>query len=123
MKFFKLIPYYITWHYTGGIIGLGRIWDNYLWFITEYFSIGVLTKSFFKPYVQLQDEIYVGYESSFVTFIMSVVGVVLRFFVILVGIITYTIFLLSFMLAFIIWLLLPFIVSVFIIFGLVSILK
>lgn len=123
MKFFKLFPYYISWHYTGGVIGLGRVWDNYLWFITEYFSISVLTKSFFKPYIKLKDDIYVEYESGVVSFVMSIVGVILRSIVILAGVIAYVVFLLSFFLAFIIWLLLPFIIATFLIFGLVTILR
>lgn len=122
MKFFKLIPYYLAWHYSGGISSFIMIWGNYLWFIRQYFSIGMLFKSFFRPYVRLVEKVYT--ESTTVYMIsMIVLGVILRTFLILLGVTTYLSALILGFLLFLIFLILPIIATVLIVFGVVSVLN
>jgi uncharacterized membrane protein len=111
MKFFKLIPHYFSWHYSTALADLISFWENYLWFILNYFSIKLILRTLFKPYRHLteltrtQDN---KKELKIVTALAGIFGSVIRVVTVVVGILT---FLLAFSLGlfiFLLWLILPF---------------
>jgi hypothetical protein len=126
MKYFKLIPYYFAWHYSRGIKSLLEIWVNYLWFVWNFFSVRLLIKTLFKPYRKINEYtklIDIENESKIVTFIMSLVGFVLRSVVIVVGISAALLILIFGLSLFILWFLLPFILLIILITGVAGIIQ
>ena len=122
MKFFNLIPYYLSWHYTAALGSIMKIWTNYIWFISNYFSFKTILISFFRPYKKLTESNYdnAGSENIIVSSIMKFVGVVLRLGVILTGSIIYSLNLLFGFLVFVLWLMSPLILTVFFMMGIIA---
>jgi len=126
MKFFRLIPFYFAWHYTGAIRNILTVWGNYLWFTLNYFSLKTILISFFKPYKKLTEEnFYKTHQDEFklVTIMMIVVGVILRLGVLIAGIFTLVLHLFAGLTFFILWFILPILNIVLIIMGVVALIK
>jgi hypothetical protein len=126
MKFFRLIPFYFAWHYTGAIKNILTVWGNYLWFTLNYFSLKTIFLSFFKPYKKLtEDNFYKTNESEFklVTVVMVLVGIVLRLGVLVAGVFTLALHLFAGLIFFILWFALPILNIVLIMMGVVALIK
>lgn len=105
---------YFVWHYSTAIQeGLG-IWKNFIWFISHFFSIGLLLRTLFLPWKRIKE--YYGrgfdpqkyFETFFVNLIMRFVGFFVRGVFIIIGLAAEVgIFILG-ALAFVIWLAMPF---------------
>jgi hypothetical protein len=129
MNFLLIIPYYFLWHYSQGVFDYFKVWRNLIWFLWNFFSIKILLKTFFTPFKRLK-EYYDGdlnmeslVTSILVTNFMRVVGMVFRSVVIIFGLIILTLFIFGGLLGMIIWLFLPFILSVFIFVSLIALIK
>ncbi|MCB9806073.1 hypothetical protein H6775_02845 [Candidatus Nomurabacteria bacterium] len=113
MKVFLIYPYYLSWHYTRGIKNLLEIWQDFLWFMMSFFSIGTLTRTLFSPFQRLQEHYKGGLdiENFFsvlaVNTIMRLVGFVTRIIIIALGIVMFLLTLITGVIFFIIWLVLP----------------
>lgn len=125
MKLGALFGYYFFWHYTLAFADIVRIWRNFLWFFYNFFSIGLLSKTFFSPLERLQEK-YAGdfdiaefISTIAVNVIMRIVGAILRFFIILVGLVTLLATLAFGIIFFLLWLILPAIVPVLFFWGFV----
>lgn len=127
MNTFTLIPYYFSWHYTSAIKNLFKIWRNFIWFVYNFFSISILTRTLFSPFKRLKEnyggglDIEKWFESVVVTTIMRVVGFCIRFVVITFGL--FFVFLMATvgLLLIMIWFLVPFILVTMFVGGLISI--
>ena len=115
MKTILIIFAYFKWHYGKAILSLSNIWKNFLYFIFHYFSIGLLFKNFFDPWKRMADSYpksfnFKEYLFSFLTnMIVRIVGMIMRSFMIIIGLTCYIILAIFYPVAVIIWLLLPFI--------------
>jgi len=129
MKITSIIFGYLGWHYSKAIRSLSRVWKIFLIFIFNYFSIDLLFKNFFDPWKRMDDNYpksfnLKDYFYAFMTnTIVRIVGIIMRTFLIIIGVTAYLIFALFYPLAIILWLLLPSIIIVLIIFGFVLIIK
>lgn len=126
MKFFNLIPYYFTWHYTKAINNFVNIWTNYLWFTLNYFSIKTLFLSLFLPYRKLTEDNYykkTDEEHKVVTIMMIIVGVFLRLGVLLVGFFSLILNIFIGVVMFFVWILLPIISTALIVTGVIALIK
>jgi len=116
MKMIVIILGYLKWHYGKALVSLTKIWKNFLYFIFEFFSIKPLFKNFFDPWKRMAD----SYPSSFdikkylftliANSIVRIVGMMMRAFLIIIGLFCYILLILIYPLALAIWILLPLIV-------------
>ena len=91
----KLSFGYIYWHYTRAIKELFLNIKNFLWFLYNFFSIGLLTSTLFSPWLGLGEKYnredilnfadHLG--AFFVNTIMRLIGAVVRLVVIIFGLI------------------------------------
>lgn len=118
------ISTYIVWHYTQALSGTVRLWLNALWFVQHFFSLPLLAKTLFSPWRRL-NETYQGglnFENIasliIVNTLMRLVGAVIRLFVIAIGLIAFITAFLGGIVFFVIWLLAPIVIPMFISVGL-----
>ncbi len=112
MELVQIFCRYIVWHYTFALSDIFRLAGNYLWFVRNFFSMGLLARTLFSPWRRLTERGGRGTgESWFGAFIinsiMRLVGIIARSVTISAGLIG---LLLTFLLAigfFILWLFLP----------------
>lgn len=129
MKFFTLIPHYLVWHYTHGILNYLCIWGNFIWFSYNYFSFKILLKTLFSPFKRLTEKNYRGFDPGkffadlIVNILMRVVGFLMRVCVIFAGVIVTTIVVIGGLGLFFVWLVLPPFIGFFIIAGLIAVFK
>lgn len=123
MQLTSIILGYLKWHYSKAIISLIMVWSNFLFFTLEFFSIKLLFRNFFDPWKRMNDKYPDGYQIKkyFFAFISNtiirIVGMIMRGFLIIIGLICYIILALLLPLVLLIWLLLPFITLYLIIAG------
>lgn len=110
MKYFKLIPYYLAWHYSTAIVELILIWRNYLWFALNYFSVKILFLSLLKPFRNIKE----GYsmknldkELKLVTLLNIFYGFLVRFMSISAGLVFWFLFLVAGLSLLVLWIFLP----------------
>ena len=118
MQVISIIFGYLRWHYGKSVYSLTRVWKNFLFFIYEFFSIRLLFKNFFDPWKRMTD----AYPKSFnlkkyffafiANIIVRIVGVIMRTFLLIVGLTCYILFTLIYPIAIIIWLILPLIIII-----------
>jgi len=129
MNFLLIIPYYLSWHYSQGLLDYFRIWKNLIWFLWNFFSIKILIRTFFTPFERLQEKYTGGLDmeslaaSIIVTTLMRVVGMLARTVIIIFGLITLTTFTLAGFIGIFIWLLLPMIILGLIVVSIIAIMK
>ncbi|OHA45921.1 MAG: hypothetical protein A2541_02835 [Candidatus Taylorbacteria bacterium RIFOXYD2_FULL_36_9] len=124
MKTFSIIFGYLKWHYGQALISLSKVWGNFLYFILDFFSLKLLLKNFFDPWKKLNENYpknfnFKKYLYTFLTnLIVRLVGIIMRTFLILLGITSCLLLILLYPLSLIGWLFLPFIVFCLIFYGL-----
>ena len=129
MQIFLIILGYLKWHYGQGISSLTNIWKNFLYFISEFFSIKLLFKNFFDPWKRMTD----NYPKSFdlkeysyiflVNLIVRIVGIIMRTFLIIIGLTCYILMILLYPIVLVTWIFLPLIIFCLIVTGLFLIIK
>jgi len=129
MNFLSIIPYYLSWHYSQGILGYFNLWKNFLWFLWNFFSIKILLRTFFQPFKRLKEKYHGGLDvenflsTLIITTIMRLVGMVLRAVIIVIGIVVVVIFIVGGLLGFLAWLVLPFLTLWFLIISIIALTK
>jgi hypothetical protein len=125
MRALLIVPYYIHWHYSRALHGIIAIAGNIIWFIWNFFSIGILAKTLFAPWQRLQEAHHRGFDlggyvsTMLLNTIMRFVGFLIRFIFIIIGLATIAFAFLATIGVFIVWLLLPVVVVVMFIFGII----
>ncbi len=129
MKFLKLLPFYIYWHYSKGITDLLSFSKNILWFVWNFFSIKTLVFNFFTPFERLKENYKGGldvesfFSSLVVTTIMRLVGMFLRSFIIVAGLVSLIVSIVLLCALFFVWLVLPALVLILFVVALLAITK
>jgi len=104
---------YLTWHYVDQVRVISRAWKNFLRFNLNYFSISLLLKTLFSHWRKYQWSYGRGFdikryaEVFFSNLISRVIGAIIRFFLILIGVVAEIIIVLAGIIVFLGWLLLP----------------
>ena len=107
---------YIKWHFVDLPREIKRGWINYLKFFAYFFSIPLLLKTFFSPWRRYRWSYGRGFEfwRYLETFISNVfmrfLGAFLRFWVIIIGILTEIFVFVGGIVALTVWFILPLIV-------------
>ncbi len=113
MLFIELFIDYWRWHYTTAIKNIFSIWGDFIWFIWNYFSVGQLTKTLFTPWKRIHEdspgisELFNLFTSIVITFLMRIVGAVIRTVVIAVGLLLIFIIMAGGILFLVTWIVLP----------------
>lgn len=114
----SLILNYFFWHYTRALTDIVGIFKNIFTFEVRFFSIPLLLKTLFSPW-QKQNESYVQgfhpgafFETFIVNIITRLVGFVIRVCFIIIGIVCLVFTVVLFLTSFVIWLVLPFIITI-----------
>jgi hypothetical protein len=116
MKIISILFGYLQWHYSKAIFSLTKIWGNFLYFIFELFSIKLLLKNFFSPWKRMSDNYPKNFDLkiyffTFITnFIVRVIGIIMRTFLLIIGLLSYILLLILYPIILIIWLVSPFLI-------------
>jgi hypothetical protein len=123
MRLIELFWRYFYWHYGRAFADLTKAYVTVLWFIWNFFSIGELLMTFASPFQRIQERYGGGFDLEeffsiiVVNILMRIVGMVMRSFVIAIGIVVLLSALLGGLLFFIAWVFLPLIVGYFFVVG------
>ena len=119
-----LIKEYLIWHYGRALRDIVVLWKDFAWFTYNFFSIPLLLKTLFSPFLRLQEQ----YKRSFdvealmgnliVNTMMRLVGFLLRSVLIIMGVLAEVFVFIIFPVAFFSWFLLPFLLAALLITGL-----
>lgn len=122
----RVLFYYIVWHYTRAIREGFSIWKNFMWFLYHFFSIPILTKTYFSKFERLGEGykkgIYLKHNLStfLVNSLMRLVGVCVRSVVIIVGVVSIVGAVIFGLSALVVWILFPLLLIFSLITGLVK---
>jgi hypothetical protein len=129
MNFLLIVPHYISWHYTKAISDLIGLFKNFIWFIWNFFSIHILIKTLFVPFKKLNVQRTKRFDmedffSALVTnLLMRLIGFVIRFMFIIIGLFSLISFAILYSLFFMIWIILPLILLSVFVLGLIAVFK
>ena len=105
---------YLIWHYSRAFRDIVSLWYNVVWFITHFFSIPLLLRTLFSPWKRMTTtREQFGIEDMAQTFVFNLMSRVVGFFVrgvlLLMGFAALLTLILGLVVFLIVWLLLPFI--------------
>lgn len=91
MRIVQVLWFYILWHYTKSWTDVFRVISNYLWFVSNYFSISLLSRTLFAPWHRLSISGGKGQEDGFfsaviLNTVMRLVGFLIRSITIVIGV-------------------------------------
>ncbi len=111
------VPYYFRWHYTQGIKDLAHNLANFIYFLTDFFSLAPLFKTLFSPWERMGDSYKQGFHpkealSSFlINSIMRVFGFFVRSAVLIVGFLSLVVSMVLCILIFLLWIFYPILIA------------
>ncbi len=125
----SIIIDYIEWHYTSALKRIFHVWSNFFWFLVAFFSITQLLKSLFSPWKRITEDR--GRTFSFedlagyviIGLISRIIGFIMRFFVILIGLVSLIVLCVGLVATYVFWLSAPFLIPTTFLFGLVFLFK
>ncbi|MDO8510327.1 MAG: hypothetical protein Q7S15_01745 [bacterium] len=124
MGLFAIVPYYVRWHYTVALFDFYRLFANAWWFIQHFFSLRLLAKTFFVPFMRLHESYQKGFnlENFFgalmVNILMRLVGSAIRSIFIVIGILSLVTAILLGAALFAVWLVFPLLIAALFVMGL-----
>ena len=104
---------YLKWHYVQGLRELFGVAGNFLWFVSQFFSFGLLLKTWFAPWKRMGEKYQGGLDfgalasSIIVNSLMRGFGFVSRTIVLAVGAVSYVAIAVFSFFVFFIWILMP----------------
>lgn len=107
---------FIQWHFSDALGGLVRAWGNFLAFYWQFFSIGELLKTLFSHWRKTADSYGRGFDpSTFFTILLGnlisrFLGAIVRFVVIIIGVLFETFIFIFGFLIILLWIFLPLII-------------
>ena len=120
---FMIILNFLEWYYKEIPKKFYRVWKNYLWFWTYYFSLKNLLKTFFSPWRKYSESYGRGFDlsrmaSAFLWNTFSrLMGAIMRTFLILVSLIVEIFTILFGVLFFVLWPVFPLVLAAIFIIG------
>jgi len=100
-----------------------KIWQTFLYFNLNYFSVPILLKTFFSPWRKYRSsygglfDVWKNFESFIFNSMSRIIGAILRTFYIIIGVITEIFILIIGPIVLIIWIILPFLLLIGLILG------
>ncbi len=104
---------YAGWHYDRALPHYVRIYKNLWWFLVQFFSLPYLASSFFAPYKRVIEpksrrfdlEDWLG--RILINLLSRLIGMIIRFVIIISGIMTLVVYILLGCLGYVLWLVWP----------------
>ncbi len=120
--FFNLPVAYLWWHYTKAWGDFLRLYLNFFWFLSNFFSIKILSGTLLAPWKRLRESRGGRGDGGFagrliLNSITRAVGFLLRSGTILMGVFSLVLLSLAFLLFLLFWLFAPFVACAFIVTG------
>lgn len=117
MFLFTITRDYFSWHYSIALVSFIRIYKNFYWFLTQFFSLRLLAGSLFLPYKQITErrgslfdlEGWIGF--LIINLLSRSIGVIARLFYIIMGVTAIVLASLLTLIWYSIWIIAPFIIS------------
>ena len=112
----NIVSLWLTWHFYEMPKFLIGVWKNYILFVSNYFSLTDLLKSFFAPWRRYSWRYPKGFDvggwiSAFLSNVFSrFMGALMRIVLILLGIISQILVVVFGLVLILLWLVVPFIV-------------
>lgn len=121
MSALSLPLFYIIWHYTGALKDFWRFFFTILWFLYHFFSLPILVRTFFAPWRRLKEHTR-GHplEDFIANTALRLVGIVMRSATIVAGVVALILAVVLLIAAFFVWLSLPLLVPMLLVFGIIS---
>ncbi|MDO8594136.1 MAG: hypothetical protein Q7R93_01300 [bacterium] len=117
---------YLLWHYTLAWGDLLRLYQNFSWFLWNFFSIRILSVTLFSPWRRIQEASSKSSGGFLGRFIISTllrfIGLFVRLFSILSGLASLCVLSVGFLIFLVMWPLLPIVIVAFIAQGSIGIL-
>jgi hypothetical protein len=129
MRALLLLPNYLHWHYSRGYASGVKIFSNIIWFLWHFFSIGLLLGTLFAPWQKIHEDRLPGlnlenfFSNLIVNSLMRIAGAIIRLGVIAAGLVFVAGTFLLGLVAFIFWTVFPIAIVVFMIAGVVLLIK
>jgi len=123
MIYVDLLVNYFVWHYSLAVFNLLNLSKKFLFLVEDFFSMGLLFRTFFSPWRRLSEKKKPGldlgniFSVMVVNSLMRVVGVLFRSIVLFFGFLSVFFSLVFIILVFIIWLLWPAIIIFLFLYG------
>lgn len=113
MFFFTVIHQYLWWHYSASLVGYVRVSRNFWWYFFHLFSIPLLAATLFAPYKRMV-ECPSGHfsfqnllERTVLNIFSRLVGSIVRICILIIGLLTLTLYTAISLTGFAIWLSAP----------------
>ena len=110
----RLLTTYLAWHWSTAIRRWWQIYLDFLWFCFHFFSLGLLVRTLFSPWRRLAENYPKEFvpsalaETLVVNGLMRLVGASIRLILIAFGLVCLTVVFVLGWVAFVLWLLTPF---------------
>jgi len=110
---------YLVWHYSQALQEGIVIWKNFLWFVSQFFSLGLLLRTLIQPWRRLREYAGRGFdpqkflETLFINVMMRFVGFVIRTIAIFIGLAAELLAIIVGIMIFAVWLAFPFFIILF----------
>jgi len=116
MAYAGLFLSYFKWHYSLALRDFFSVGSSIVWFLYNFFSIPLLTRTLFSPWKKLQERRKRGFDIEdffavlLVNLLMRIVGAIVRLATIILGFLAILGFVSVALVMFTVWLLMPLIV-------------
>jgi len=114
LVFPKILGMFFVWYYKDAPRGIAGVWRNFILFVLNYFSIGLLLKTIFSPWKRIRESRERGFDLMNFFSVLTLnlfsrtIGFLVRSVVIVFGIIVEIIVLVCGLAVLILWFILPF---------------
>lgn len=124
MNILSVIGHYFAWHYSTALFRFSVIYRDIVIFVKNFFSLGVLLRSFLSPWRRLNEPYP---ENRFdlsemasvfvVNILMRLVGIFIRSIFIIIGLMALILTLALYPVLLLFWLVLPLVIGLFVLIG------
>lgn len=113
MLVLTILHHYLLWHYATALREMAHVAANLLWFVVHFFSLPQLARSLFAPYRRITEERHRRFNLEdiagyiIINLISRIIGFLLRFIILIAGLLSLVMLTVGIVIAYIFWLFAP----------------
>lgn len=114
-----VVSHYLFWHYSVALVRFTAIYRDIVFFMSDFFSLSVLLKSFFAPWRRLSEpypEDKFNISEILAVFVvnslMRLVGIIMRSIIIIAGLMVLFLVIIFYPILLVLWLALPLLIVI-----------